>query len=168
MVSHVAAQEFPALVVKAEDSEQYLPLHLSDLTIDVKVVANLAITTMEMTFYNDLERILEGQLSFPLGEGQTVSRFAMDVDGKLREGVVVEKAKGRQVFESVVRQQIDPGLLEWTKGNTFKSRVYPIPAKGSKRILIAYEQELIDAGKGFVYTLPLQFKNAVDHFSIKV
>ena len=76
----------------------------------------------------------------------------MTVNGKPREGVVVEKAKGRQVFESIVRQGIDPGLLEWTKGNAFKARVYPIPAKGDKKIVIAYEQELKDAGKGFLYS----------------
>lgn len=168
MTSTIHAQEFPAVVVRDEDTGKYLPLKMSELKVDVKVVANLATTTMSMTFYNDLNRVLEGQLSFPLGEGQTVSRFAMDVNGKLREGVIVEKAKGRQVFEEVVRQQIDPGLLEWTKGNTFKSRVYPIPAKGSKQIVIAYEQELINAGNGFLYLLPLQFKDKVDRFSVKV
>ncbi|MDE0820256.1 MAG: DUF2135 domain-containing protein, partial [Opitutales bacterium] len=100
-------------------------------------------------------------------EGQTVSRFAMTVNGKLREGVVVEKAKGRQVFETIVRQGIDPGLLEWTKGNVFKARVYPIPAKGDKKIVIAYEQELKDAGKGFLYSLPLHFQAKVDRFHLR-
>ena len=141
---------------------------MDELTIDVKVVANLAVTTMTMNFHNDLNRVLEGRLNFPLGEGQTVSRFAMTVNGKLREGVVVEKAKGRQVFESIVRQGIDPGLLEWTKGNVFKARVYPIPSKGDKKIVIAYEQELKDAGKGFLYSLPLHFKAKVDRFHLRV
>ena len=145
----------------------YVPLRMDELTIDVKVVANLAVTTMTMNFHNDLDRVLEGRLNFPLGEGQTVSRFAMTVNGKLREGVVVEKAKGRQVFESIVRQGIDPGLLEWTKGNVFKARVYPIPAKGDKRIVIAYEQELKDTGKGFLYSLPLHFKAKVDRFHLR-
>ena len=109
--------------VKGGGASKYVPLRMDELTIDVKVVANLAVTTMSMNFYNDLDRVLEGRLNFPLGEGQTVSRFAMTVNGKLREGVVVEKAKGRQVFESIVRQGIDPGLLEWTKGNVFKARL---------------------------------------------
>ncbi|MBC8347093.1 MAG: hypothetical protein H8E24_00535, partial [Verrucomicrobia bacterium] len=145
----------------------YVPLRMDELTIDVKVVANLAVTTISMNFHNDLDRVLEGRLNFPLGEGQTVSRFAMTVNGKLREGVVVEKAKGRQVFESIVRRGIDPGLLEWTKGNVFKARVYPIPAKGDKRIVIAYEQELKDTGKGFLYSLPLHFKAKVDRFHLR-
>ena len=153
--------------VEGGGASKYVPLRMDELTIDVKVVANLAVTTMSMNFHNDLDRVLEGRLNFPLGEGQTVSRFAMTVNGKLREGVVVEKAKGRQVFESIVRQGIDPGLLEWTKGNVFKARVYPIPAKGDKKIVIAYEQELKDAGKGFLYSLPLHFKTKVDRFHLR-
>jgi hypothetical protein len=153
--------------VKGGGASKYVPLRMDELTIDVKVVANLAVTTMSMNFHNDLDRVLEGRLNFPLGEGQTVSRFAMTVNGKLREGVVVEKAKGRQVFESIVRQGIDPGLLEWTKANVFKARVYPIPAKGDKKIVIAYEQELKDAGKGFLYSLPLHFKAKVDRFHLR-
>ena len=153
--------------VEGGGADKYVPLRMDELTIDVKVVANLAVTTMTMNFHNDLDRVLEGRLNFPLGEGQTVSRFAMTVNGKLREGVVVEKAKGRQVFESIVRQGIDPGLLEWTKGNVFKARVYPIPAKGDKRIVIAYEQELKDTGKGFLYSLPLHFKAKVDRFHLR-
>ena len=153
--------------VEGGGASKYVPLRMDELTIDVKVVANLAVTTMSMNFHNDLDRVLEGRLNFPLGEAQTVSRFAMTVNGKLREGVVVEKAKGRQVFESIVRQGIDPGLLEWTKGNVFKARVYPIPAKGDKKIVIAYDQELKDAGKGFLYSLPLHFKAKVDRFHLR-
>jgi tetratricopeptide (TPR) repeat protein len=168
LTNTIQAQQFPAVIVKDDQTDAYAPLKMSALKIDVKVVANLATTTMAMTFYNDLNRVLEGQLTFPLGAGQTVSGFAMDVNGALREGVVVEKEKGRQVFEDVVRSQIDPGLLEWTKGNTFKSRVYPIPAKGYKQIVMTYEQELPDMGSGFGYALPLKFKDKVDVFVVKV
>ena len=49
---------------------------------------------------------------------------------EIAEGVIVEKVKARQAFEAVVRQNIDPGLVNITKGNEFKTRIYPIPAKG--------------------------------------
>ncbi len=161
------AQMFPAVLIEDDDTGEVAPLRMTELSIDISVIANIATTTMSMTFYNDLDRVLEGNLYFPLGEGQTVSRFAMTVDGKLREGVVVEKAKGRAVFDSIVRQEIDPGLLEWTKGNNFKANIYPIPEKGHKKIVIAFEQELTDSGKGFLYVLPLSFKDRVDLFTIR-
>jgi hypothetical protein len=120
----------PTILIKNIGDTASTPLKLSSLKVDVEIIGNLVTTTMEMTYYNPHNRVLEGDFYFPLGEGQTVSRFALEVNGKYREGVVVEKDKGRQVFEEVVRQKIDPGLLEWTKGNNFKSRIYPIPAVG--------------------------------------
>ena len=70
---------------------------LKILKIDVKVIGNMATTTMDMTFYNDNNRVLEGELIFPLGEGQSVSRFALEVNGVLREAVVVDKNLGQKV-----------------------------------------------------------------------
>ncbi|MES2765263.1 MAG: VIT domain-containing protein, partial [Bacteroidota bacterium] len=129
---------------------------------------SLATTTMEMSFFNAQNRVLEGELNFPLGDGQTVSRLAMEVGGRLREGVVVEKEKGRVAFEDVVRTKIDPALLEMTAGNNFKMRVYPIPARGVKTVLIAYEQDLRYDADGAAYRLPLAFKEKIDSFSLKI
>jgi len=139
---------------------------LESLTIEVQVVGNIATTSTQMTFYNPNDRVLEGELSFPLAEGQSVFRFAMDVNGKLREGVAVEKQLGRKAFEGVVRQTIDPGLLEATIGNNYKARVYPIPANGRKNILIAYEEELKSVASP-IYQLLLDY-GRINHFSIKV
>lgn len=161
-----ASNAFPAIFIKTSDTTSY-PLGIEKANVDVKVVGNIATTTMEITFFNNLDRILTGELYFPLGQGQTVSRFAMDVNGNMREGVVVEKAKGRIAFERTSRQRIDPGLLEWTQGNNFKSRVYPIPANGSKTILVAFEQELDYVGKQKVYTLPLNFETPLKEFDIR-
>lgn len=162
-----ASRELAALLIRDPKTNKHIPLKISDLRIDVRAVGNLARTTIEMTFYNDRNRILEGSFIFPLGEGRTVSRFAMNIDGRMREGVVVEKERGRVAFESVVRSQIDPGLLEWTAGNNFRARVYPIPRKGYKKILVAFEQELKDTKEGFLYRLPLAFRYNIDRFTLR-
>ncbi|MEM6271795.1 MAG: VIT domain-containing protein [Bacteroidota bacterium] len=155
-----------ALLIQGNDRST--PLRISDLRVNVKVVGNIAVTTLDLHFQNDLDRVLEGKFVFPLNEGQTVSRFAMEVDGKLREGVVVEKQKGQKVFEAIVRRQVDPGLLEWTQGNNFSARVYPIPARGSKRIVVAYQQELKATPAGPLYLLPLRFADKLDRFDLRV
>ncbi|MBO4704944.1 MAG: DUF2135 domain-containing protein [Spirochaetaceae bacterium] len=115
---------------------------LSELSVEVEVMGNIATTTLDMIFVNDTNRILEGELEFPLGEGETVTGYALDINGKMRQGVVVEKDKGRQVFEAIVRQGVDPGLIEKTSGNNFKTRVYPLPAKGSRHVQITYQSRL--------------------------
>lgn len=144
------------------------PIRISDINVDVKVVGPLAVTTVDMTFYNPNRRIIEGELNFPLADGQSISRFALDINGKLREGVVVEKARGQQVFESIVRQGVDPGLLEKTQGNNFRTRVYPLPAKGSRRVVIAYEQELDRTDKGYRFFLPVEYGENIDNFSLSL
>lgn len=166
----LGAQErrpMPGLTLRHGDRSE--PARIHDLAITVTVVGHVATTTWDLTVFNPQDRVLEGELVFPLGEGQTVSRFALDVNGRLREGVVVEKAKGRIAFEETVRRGIDPGLLEKTAGNSFRARVYPIPARGYKRVVLAYEQELQDADGGHLrYRLPLAFTDRVATFRLRM
>jgi hypothetical protein len=156
----------PVMKVTNLDKNLENPMRLDILKIDIKVIGQIAITTLDMTYYNNNSRIMEGEFIFPLGEGQTVSRFALDINGVLREGVVVEKEQGRKTFEAIVRRGADPGLLEMTEGNNFRSRVYPLPAKGFRRVVLSFEQELTDKGRSDLYLLPLKINEAIGKFSI--
>lgn len=157
---------FPTISTPSEDDT---PVELKRLHIHVFVTGNFATTTFEMQFYNDNERVMEGELNFPLDNGVTVSRFALDVNGEMREGVVVEKERATQAFEAVTRRRIDPGLVEVSKGNNFKARIYPIPAKGYKKAVLSFEQELTSADiNNYIYQLPLNLKSILEKFSVKV
>ena len=159
-VSISYSQKMPVLQVGKQQ------LALSSLDVKVNIVGNIATTTYDMSFYNASSRILEGKLKFPLAENQEISRLALEMNGKLREAVVVEKELGRIAFEGIVRRGVDPALLEKGKGNTYNVRVYPIPANGHKRVVIAYEQELLYKDKAHYYHLPLNFKDRLDNFSV--
>ena len=125
-------------------------------------------TEIDMTFYNPNRRVLEGELQFPLLDGQRIAGFAMDVNGVLRDGVPVEKSKGQAVFEDVIRGNIDPGLLEVTQGNNFKLRVYPIPAQGVKRVVLRVTETLTERKQRSVYRLPLAFGDRIGNLAIDV
>lgn len=142
-------------------------MKISSLHINVEVAANIATTTFDIIFYNPNDRILEGEFEFPLADGQHIVRYALDIEGKLREGVVAEKAKARQAFENTIRRQIDPGLVEKTVGNNFRTRIYPLPAKGSRHILIAVEQVLPQEEFSQLYQLPLYTTEPIADFSLK-
>lgn len=156
------AQEAPILKVGKTQ------VGLSSLDITVEIVGDKATTTFDMLYYNPTNQVLEGELSFPLGMNFNVSRFALDVNGKLREAVVADKELGRIAFEAVVRRRVDPALLEKGTGNNYKARIYPIPAKGYKRVVLAYEQELIYKKDGYYFDLPLHFKNKLDKFNLAI
>lgn len=156
----------PVLLHKSKGD--YKPLRIDSLYASVNIIGNVAHTELTFVFYNDLNRVLEGQLYFPLNEGQAISHFAMDIQGEMRDAVVVEREKGRKVFEEIVRKGIDPGLLEYVKGNNFKARVYPIPKKGYKRITIGYDEGLDKSKDGYLYRLPLSIRQVVKQFTLKV
>ena len=166
-VGGAMAQKTVLPEVKVRGQYNANPMQLQELSMDILVMGQTAVTTMEMTFYNPNDRVMEGEFEFPLSNGQEVSRFALDIDGKLREGVVVDKALGRQAFEDIARRNVDPGLLEKTEGNNFRARVYPMPAQGVRRILIAFEQELSQKDGQDFYFLPIASGVKLKHFKLR-
>ena len=166
-VGGAMAQKTVLPEVKVRGQYNANPMQLQELSMDILVMGQTAVTTMEMTFYNPNDRVMEGEFEFPLSNGQEVSRFALDIDGKLREGVVVDKALGRQAFEDITRRNVDPGLLEKTEGNNFRARVYPMPAQGVRRILIAFEQELSQRDGRDFYFLPIASGVKLKHFKLR-
>jgi len=156
------AQDVPLIKVGEEE------LGVSKLYVDVQVVGNSVTTTYDMYFYNPTDAVLEGELNFPLGEKQSVSRFALDVNGTLREAVAVEKEQGRIAFEAVVRRRVDPALLEKGTGNNYKARIYPIPSNGFKRVVLAYDETLRIADSKQQLKVPLAFQNKLEDFSLNI
>ena len=75
--------------------------------------------------------------------------------GRLQEGRIVAKDKALESYEEVTRRRIDPALLEYAGGNTFRGRVFPIQPRGYNRILVAYEETLPVSGGKLLYRYDL-------------
>ncbi len=158
--------QMPALKVDGKESSK---VYLEKLEVAVKVTGNIAATTWTMTFRNTTSRILEGELTFPLGEGLTVSRYALDINGRLREAVPVNRARATAVLEAMETRRIDPGLLEKIDGNSFRTRIYPINPGMTRTVLIGYEEVLpYVAGNKIRYRLPLALSYTVDTVSFQI
>ena len=132
----------PAIVVQHDGKSE--SLGLTRLEVAVRIVGYLADTSVTMTFENPLPQATEGNFCFPLPDGATVSGYALDVQGKMVDGVSVERGHAREVFEQEKQRRVDPGLVEWTKGNWFRTRVFPIPARGRRTVRVQYISELVD------------------------
>lgn len=141
---------------------------LKDIRYDVKVSGDLSTTICTMVFQNKTQRILEGKLTFSLPDQVAVSGYAIDINGKLRDAVPVEKEKAKEVYESVRKRRIDPGMIEKVEGNNFRTRIYPIPANGSRTVQITYNMELAKQGQGIQYYLPLDKAQRFEHFELNV
>ncbi len=153
----------PQLTISAATER---PVALQSVRIDAEIAGAAAQTRIEMVFFNPNRRILEGELQFPLLDGQTITAFAMDVDGKLREAVPVERARGQAVFEDITRQRIDPGLLQVTQGNNFKLRVYPLLPGKTKTVVIQYVELLGGKTGRRHYRLPVAYAATLPEFTL--
>lgn len=143
------------------------PVRLAEVDIQIRTRGFVALTTLDLRFDNPNARVLEGEFVFPLAAGQTVSGYALEVNGAMREGVVVDKQTARVAFEDTSRQRIDPGLAEITAGNVFRTRLYPIPAQGSKRVRLHLVATMAEVGQAWRYRLPMQFAAPVDRLHVR-
>ncbi|MCB9616286.1 MAG: hypothetical protein H6721_00765 [Sandaracinus sp.] len=75
--------------------------------------------------------------------------------GELRLGRLVRSERGREVYEQVTRQRVDPALVEEVAPNTFEARVFPIQARGFHRVIVSYEQTLPRVGSEREYLFPI-------------
>jgi tetratricopeptide (TPR) repeat protein len=161
-------------------------VQLDAVKIQVVLNAPLAQTTVTLRFRNTMSRQLEGTLEFPLPENAAVVGYALDVpagSGTLVEGVCVEKERARRIFESEQRRGVDPGRVEQTRGNNYRTRVHPIPAGGTRTVQLTYVSDMVDVSTGAgrpenlnntpnlqAYTLPLNFTGgaALQEASLRV
>ncbi len=144
------------------------PIELRAATVEVDLFGDQAQTRVELRLFNPNHRMLEGELQFPLQEGQVVTGFALDVNGRLRDAAAVPKARGQEIFEDIRRRRVDPGLLEATAGNQYKLRVYPLPAQGERRVVITINETLPRQRDAGVLRVPLAFASAVGQLQVSV
>lgn len=162
----------PALLVKISDDAPSRPLRVTRADVRVRVHGLLAETTTTLTFRNDHARALAGDLVFPLPPGAGVSGYALDVNGEMAEGVIVEAREARVAFERETRKGVDPGLVEWVQGSNFRTRVWPIPAQGTRTVRVSFVSDLVTQalpdGLQALFALPLRFDAPLDEFALEV
>jgi tetratricopeptide (TPR) repeat protein len=170
LISPATLAQMPQLLAKNPDDPADKPHPVAIAKADVSLMAagRLCQTTVTLTFRNDADRVLEGDLVFPLPENATVSGYGLDVNGQLVDAVTIEKEKARVVFESETRRGIDPGIVEQVQGNNFRTRVHPIPAKGTRTIRVQYVSEPLTQGDQLLYKLPVRWPGATPELTVRI
>jgi hypothetical protein len=119
-----------------------------------------------------------------------IERLALEVDGELVEGAFVDRERAGKIWRGAivnaqrkpppVRDEIiwvpgpwkDPALLEWQRGGRFELRIFPIPKRGSGRVILAYTEVVKPSGNTRRYTYPLAYdpggSNRVGRFDMDV
>jgi Ca-activated chloride channel family protein len=150
-----------------------LPLSISSQSVDIAIESGLAETRVDQRFFNPSDREVEGWYWFTVPDGATLVGFALETNGELVEGEIVEKKKAVATYERAVVSNDNPALLEWIDEQTVRARIYPVPAMGERRIVVRYQQLLSESHGKLRYSYPLAGpggRNApsIDEFSLAV
>jgi predicted Zn-dependent protease len=140
-----------------------VPLTVGYHKVTVDIRDQIARTVIEESFVNHTDAVLEGVFHFPLPQDASISGFGMWVGDNLVMADVVERQRAREIYETILLERRDPGLLEWSGGNIFKARVFPIPGRSEKRIKIVYTQVLPLQGGRYRYGYALQSELLQQH-----
>lgn len=140
-------------------------LELVGLEVRGVVQGPLGFTELHLTFENPQERTLAGQFVIDLPPGAALSRFAMKIGGRWQEGEVVEKQSARNIYDQFLHNNVDPALLQKQAGNRFSAKVFPIPPRGRKELVLSYSQVLDGHAD---YRVPLRGLPQLERFDATV
>jgi DNA-directed RNA polymerase specialized sigma24 family protein/tetratricopeptide (TPR) repeat protein len=157
-----------------EQRNREQPLRLAKHKVTVRILGPVARTEIDESFQNDGADILEGIYRFPLPADAQLERLALEVDGVLQEGAFVERDRAAAIWRGVIHHATptapkpkeemvwvpgpwrDPALLEWQRGSRFELRIFPIPPRQARRVIVAYTQNISPQGdaRRYIYPLP--------------
>jgi tetratricopeptide (TPR) repeat protein len=172
-----AAQGLGELRAKkpGQDKELSSAVTLASHKTTIRVAGAVARTEIEEVFQNHTDDVLEGIFRFPLPPDAKIERLALEVDGKLEEGAFVDRDRAAKIFRGAIatatpkqkppREEIvwvpgpwkDPALLEWQRGGRFELRIFPIPKRASRRVILAYTEVVKPSGGLRRFTYPLAY-----------
>jgi tetratricopeptide (TPR) repeat protein len=131
-------------------------LEISKQSVKAVIRDGLAETEVDQTFGNPGGREVEGWYWFTVPERAVVTSFAVETDGALVEGEVIEKREAAAQYARAIVAAHEPALLEWIDGRSYRARIFPVPASGSRRVVLRY-LEMVGARAGkFEYVYPLR------------
>ena len=143
-------------------------------SVRVRIAGAMARTEIDEVFENNSDDVLEGIYRFPIPTDAKIERLALEVDGKMEEGAFVDRDRAAAIWRGALvhaapqmRPQIkedivwvpgpwrDPALLEWQRGGRFELKIFPIPKRGQRRIVLAYTEAVRPVGGIRHYSYPL-------------
>lgn len=150
-----------------------LPLSIQRQTVKVAIDDELAETLVDQRFFNPSSTPVEGWYWFTVPEDAQLVSFALETNGVLVEGEIVERKQAAATYEAAIRRDNDPALLEWIDARTYRARIYPVPPAGERRVVLRYQQLLTESEGKLRYSYPLAAPRGrdaatIEEFSLEV
>jgi Ca-activated chloride channel homolog len=115
---------------------------IKELVYQAKVTDQVAQVQVSQSFVNTGSGQIEATFVFPLPYEGTVDRMTFMVDGKEIDAKILPAKQAREIYESYVRRNKDPALLEWIGYGMLKTSVFPIPPGAERKVTLKFSQLL--------------------------
>ena len=139
-------------------------LSLREMEIVVRIDNGHATVKTKQIFENHTGAPIEGAYTFTVPGRALLSDFAVWDDVTRIPGVILERKRAEEIYNIAKAQAIDPGLLqqgerdvdEARRTAVFSARIVPIPAWGTKRVELEYQERLAVEGLQSQFSIPLR------------
>jgi len=178
VVTQIAWADAGVLIPSTSKQPDARALSLDEMSIDVTIDNGHAKVQILQIYANHTGAPIEGNYAFTLPGRALISDFAVWDDTTRIPGVILERKRAQELYADIRMQALDPGLLqmgerdadEERRSSLFTARVAPVPAYGTKRIEIEYQERLpLEQGEAF-FAIPIHpdvyRAQSVGHLSI--
>lgn len=129
-------------------------IQISEVAADVRIVQQVATTTLDIGLTNPSGRQQEAEMLIPVPDGAVLRGFTFAGSAKEPAAKLLPKREAEAIYRSIVSKLRDPALLEFAGYNLVRSSVFPVPARGTQRVRLVYEHILRADGNRVDYVLP--------------
>jgi Ca-activated chloride channel family protein len=130
------------------------PVEITGVVAEVRILEQVATTTMDVALANPTNRIQEAEMLIPVPEGAVVRSFDFEGSAKEPTAKLLPKAEAQLIYRGIVSKLRDPALLEFSGYSLIRSSVFPVAAGGKQQVRITYEHGLKADGNRLDYVLP--------------
>ncbi|MDF1797973.1 MAG: VIT domain-containing protein [Planctomycetota bacterium] len=150
----LALGSLTTLAIAQAPPAQPAGVSMPESRIEVRILDGVATTTVRQTIHNHGARDAEAEWLLPLPVDAVTDDFTMTVGGVLQEGSVLDATQARTVYERIVRQRRDPGLLRYAGRGCLQANIFPVPPGQDVVVEVTYRQVLPDAGGLYRWSFP--------------
>ncbi len=112
------------------------PLPLKAMDIRSRIDGIIAHTTVQQTFVNVHDVPLEATYIFPLPDRAAVTRFRLEVAGRVIEGQLKERGAARREYQQAIQQGHRASIAEEERPGVFTLRVGNLPPGEAVRVTL--------------------------------
>ena len=129
-------------------------IQISEVAADIRIVQQVATTTLDVGLTNPGSRQQEAEMLIPVPDGAVLRGFIFAGAASEPTAKLLPKVEAQTVYRSIVSKLKDPALLEFAGFNLVRSSVFPVAANGKQRVRVIYEHILPADGNRVDYVLP--------------